>query len=102
MRFCCIADEETVRGFRLAGIAGRVVTSGPEAALALRQAVEQNDLAVIVLTQQVAATVLGQIEQIRSQRSWPLLVEIPGPQGALAGHKGLRQLVQEAVGIRLD
>ena len=32
MNYYCIADEETVRGFRLAGIAGQVVTTAQQAA----------------------------------------------------------------------
>ena len=30
MKFYCIADADTVRGFRLAGIAGQVVTTAPQ------------------------------------------------------------------------
>ena len=35
MRFYCLGDEETVRGFRLAGVDGQVVTSAGEAERAL-------------------------------------------------------------------
>ena len=34
MNFYCVADEDTVRGFRLAGVEGRVVESPREAASA--------------------------------------------------------------------
>jgi len=36
VKFYCIGDEDTVRGFRLAGIEGQVVVSPEEAAAALR------------------------------------------------------------------
>lgn len=101
MKFWCIADEETVRGFRLAGIAGQVVITATDAAQALEHAAAQSDCGVVILTQQVAAGIRRQVETIRLNRERPLVVEIPGPEGALSGRKSLRQYVQEAVGMRV-
>ncbi len=101
MNFCCIADEETVRGFRLAGITGHVVATAAQAAAALEQAASQTDCGIIILTQQVAATIQQDVEAIRWERDRPLIVEIPGPEGPLLGRKSLRQFVQEAVGMRV-
>jgi V/A-type H+/Na+-transporting ATPase subunit F len=102
MKFICIADEDTVRGFRLAGVAGEAVTNAREAAAALGRAVLQPDCGILILTERVAAGIRPQVEAIRSERDQPLLVVIPGPEGPLPGHRSLRQLVQEAVGIRVD
>ena len=102
MKVCCIADEKTVRGFRLAGIAGQVVTTVAQAAAAVEQAAAQADVGIIILTEKVAAGVRQQVEGIRWERVRPLIVEIPGPEGPLAGRKSLRQFVQEAVGIRVN
>ncbi len=101
MNFCCIADEETVRGFRLAGITGHVVATAAQASAALEQAASQTDCGIIILTQQVAATIQHDVEAIRWERDRPLIVEIPGPEGPLLGRKSLRQFVQEAVGMRV-
>ena len=101
MKFCCIADEDTVRGFRLAGIAGQVVTTAPQAATAVQQAVERSDCGIIILTEMVASGIRSQVDAIRLEHDRPLIVEIPGPDGPLPGRKTLRQLVQEAVGMRL-
>jgi V/A-type H+-transporting ATPase subunit F len=102
VKFFCIADEDTVRGFRLAGVSGQVVTTAREAAEAVEQAVTQPDYGIIILTEKVADGIRQQVDAIRLERDQPLLVEIPGPEGPLPGHKSLRQLVQEAVGIRVD
>lgn len=101
MKFFCIADEDTVRGFRLAGIAGQVVTSAEQTAAAVEKATAQTDCGIIVLTERVAASIRRQLETIRLERDRPLVVEIPGPEGPLPGRKSLRQFVQEAVGIRV-
>lgn len=101
MKFICIADEDTVRGFRLAGIDGRVVTTAQETEAALAEASAEAGSGIVILTEEVAAGVRPQIEAIRLERDQPLIVEIPGPEGPLPGRKSLRQLVQEAVGIRV-
>jgi V/A-type H+/Na+-transporting ATPase subunit F len=101
VKFCCIADEETVRGFRLAGIAGQVVTNPAEAAVAVQQATARADYAIIVLTESVATWIRHQVEAIRLERDRPLIVVISGPEGPLPERKSLSQFVQEAVGIRL-
>jgi V/A-type H+-transporting ATPase subunit F len=102
VKFYCIGDEDTVRGFRLAGIDGQVVSSELEAAEALHNAVEQREIGVVIITDAVAADIRSQVDEIRMEREQPLVVEVPGPTGPLAGRKTLRQLVQEAVGIRIS
>jgi V/A-type H+-transporting ATPase subunit F len=101
VKFHCIADEDTVRGFRLAGVAGESVDTPAQAASAVARAAAQAGCGVIVLTQNVAAGIRRQIETMRLERDRPLIVEIPGPEGPMPGRKSLRQSVQEAVGIRI-
>ena len=101
MKFFCIADEDTVRGFRLAGIAGQVVNTSEQAAAAVETATARAECGIIVLSEKVAAGIRRQVETIRMERERPLIVEIPGPEGSLPGRKSLRQFVQEAVGIRV-
>lgn len=102
MKFYCIADEDTVRGFRLAGVSGQAVASAPEAALAMETVAAQPDCAVIILTETVADSIRPQVERIRFESPQPVIVEIPGPDGPLPGRKSLRQLAQEAVGIHIE
>lgn len=101
MKFYCIADEDTVRGFRLAGVDGRAVSNPAQAGDALDSALARSDLGVIILTETVAAGIRERVDATRIERSQPLLVVIPGPEGPLPGRKTLRQVVQEAVGIRV-
>lgn len=101
MKFYCIADEDTVRGFRLAGIEGRAVTTLKEAQAALKAALDDAAIGILILTERVAADVRRQVDGVRSTRSRPLVVEIPGPEGPIPGRKTLRQFVQEAVGVRI-
>ena len=79
MKFYCIADEDTVRGFRLAGVEGRAVKTPNEAQAALGAALEDAEIGILILTERVAADVRWQVDGVRSTRSRPLVVEIPGP-----------------------
>ena len=101
MKFFCIADEDTVRGFRLAGVSGQIVNTPEEAAAALEAAAARPDCGIVALTEKVANSIRRQVEAVRLHRDRPLIVEIPGPEGPLPGGKSLRQFVQEAVGIHL-
>lgn len=102
MKFYCIGDKDTVRGFRLAGIEGRIASDATEAAAALEDALRRRDLGIIVITDALAARIRSQVDAVRLEREQPLLVEVPGPLGPISGRKTLRELVQEAVGIRIS
>ena len=99
MKFYCIADEDTARGFRLAGIEAQVATTAEQARAAIDAAAARPDCGVVIITEKVAAWIRQQVEMIRLTRDRPLIVEIPGPEGPLSGRKSLREFVQEAVGI---
>ena len=102
MKFYCLADEDTVRGFRLAGVDGQAADTAALAANALEQVVARGDYAIIILTQRVAAMIREQVDLIRLERDRPLLIEIPGPEGPLPGRKSLRDLALSAVGVRVE
>lgn len=102
MKFHCIADETTVRGFRLAGIPGEVVNSAEEAAAAVKRAAARRDCGVVILAEKVAGGIAPLVDQIRFEQERPLIVVVPGPDGPAEERKSLRALVQEAVGVHLD
>ena len=99
MKFYCIGDENTVRGFQLAGVGAQVAETAEQARAALNEATAKPDCGIVIITEKVAALIRSQIEMIRLAGDRPLIVEIAGPEGPLSGRKSLREFVQEAVGI---
>lgn len=91
-----------MRGFGLAGVAGRAVSTAAEASSALQAVVAQDDHAVILLTQEFARPLASLLDSIRFERERPLILELPGPDGPLPGTPTLRELAEEAVGLRID
>lgn len=101
MKFFCIGDEDTVGGFRLAGVSGRVAADPAETRSALEEAVANSDCGIVIIIERLADGIRQEIEAVRLERERPLILEIPGPEGPLPGRKGLREFVQEAVGMRI-
>lgn len=76
LKFYCIGDEDTARGFRLAGVEGSAVSGEAEAAAALEAAAARADCGVIIMTKAAAGLARGKVEEIKLERSRPLIVEI--------------------------
>ena len=101
MRFFVIADEDTVLGFRYAGVEGHAVRSAEEARKALQEASAQADVGIILLLDSIAQSVRQEVNRLRFEARRPVVVEIPGQEGPVKGRPTLKALIQEAVGIRV-
>lgn len=102
LSFYCIADPDTVRGFRSAGVAGEAVETADAATQAMEAACARPDVGVVVVTAAVAQWMRPLVESIRLTRPRPLIAEIPGPSGPLAEHRTLQQQVQATAGLTLE
>jgi V/A-type H+-transporting ATPase subunit F len=101
MNFYVVADEDTVVGFRYAGVDGVIVDSPEQARRELdRLAAEKAELIVIV-TERLANQVRERINTIRYEGELPLVVELPGPEGPDPNAPSLTKMIREAVGIRI-
>ncbi len=104
MRPFCIADEDTVRGLRLAGVRGEAVSTAQEAAAALARARQRPDCALLVVTEQVSTLLGPALADLRAGCDRPAVVQIPGPAGpsGAAGPGGLGRLLRSVVGAALE
>lgn len=101
MRYYVIGDEDTVLGFRYAGVEGEVVSTSEEARQALARAGRLPDIGILIITDVVADTVRQEVNAVRFDRALPLVVEVPGPAGPSPLRRDLLSLIREAVGIRV-
>ncbi len=98
----CIADEDTVRGFRLAGVPGEAVTTPQEAMAAFERARVRPACALLLLSADVCAGLGAALAAFRARSDRPLVVELPRP-GAPASQRGaLERLVRSLLGVRLE
>ena len=95
-----IADEDTVTGFRYAGVEGRVVNTPEEAREALAERVESGG-GIIVITDEIADTIEDEVNALRFGSRGLLVVQIPGPSGPAEDRPDLAGMIREAMGVRL-
>ena len=100
MGFYVIGDEDTVLGFKFAGIEGTVAHDGDEARQALDEVVQPGEQSVVIITERLAEDIRERINEIRFGAALPLIVEVPGPEGPSEEAPKLAELIREAVGIK--
>jgi len=101
MDFYVVADEDTVVGFRYAGVPGVIVRTGAQAGAELDRLVKAQKKIIIITTEQIANNVREKISSIRAEEAFPLIVEIPGPQGPSPESPSLLKMIREAIGIKV-
>jgi V/A-type H+-transporting ATPase subunit F len=101
MRYHVIGDEDTVLGFRYAGIPGEIVTDAASAHEAFERIRHLPDVAIIIITDVIADLIRAEVNAERFDRVLPLVVEVPGPSGPSPQRRDLLSLIREAVGIRV-
>lgn len=100
LSYLVIADDDTVLGFQCAGIPGVAVSTAEETVQALQEAKERN-VGIVILTEEVAASIQAELDELRFGDALPLVVEIPGAQGPMPGRRGLTEIIREAIGIKV-
>lgn len=102
MRFYLISDNvDTQLGMRLAGIEGVVVHEEPEVRKALQEVMNTDDIAVVLMTERLVSLCPELINELKLNRSRPLIVEIPDRHGNGRTKDSITRYVQDAIGIKL-
>lgn len=101
MKYYVIGDEDAVLGFGLAGVRGRLVRTSVEASDAFREALEDRENGIILITERIAELIRPQVDRYVFKEDFPLIVEIPDWEGKLSTRPPLRETVNAAIGIKL-
>ncbi len=101
MKFFLIGDEYTVLGYSLIGIKGVVVRNEEEASNALSAATQDENLGIILITQQVASLIQSQVDSARLGMSIPVVLEIPDKQGPIEGRESAMNIIRRLIGIKV-
>ena len=102
MRFHLISDNvDTLVGMRLAGIDGVVVHGEEETTKALREAMEMEDVAVVLMTEILVNSCPDLVYDLKLNRQRPLIVEIPDRHGNGRAKDSITRYVREAIGVKI-
>ncbi|MGD9140825.1 MAG: V-type ATP synthase subunit F [bacterium] len=101
MKFFVIGDNDTVLGFRLVGVQGRAVETREEALTALREAVENRETGVVLITEKAAAGIRDEVEARLYGLGFPLVLEIPDSSGPDPERPEIEDIVKRAIGVSI-
>ncbi len=102
MRFHLISDNvDTLVGMRLAGIDGVVVHGEEETTKALKDAMEMEDVAVVLMTEILVNSCPDLVYDLKLNRQRPLIVEIPDRHGNGRAKDSITRYVREAIGVKI-
>ena len=101
MKFFVIGDDETVLGFRLVGVGGRVVSGREETLSALKEAVGDKQIGVVLITERIAAGIRHEVEARLYGLGFPLVLEIPDSSGPDPERPDIEAIVRKAIGVSI-
>lgn len=101
MKYFVITDStDTQVGLRLAGIEGVVVREEPLVRAAIQTAADP-DIAVLLITEKLAALCQDLIAPLKLTAQRPLVVEIPDRHSAGRAPDSITRYIREAIGVKL-
>ncbi len=102
MKFYLISDNhDTVTGLRLAGIEGEVVHERSEVETALSKAIKNEEIGVVLMTEQLVEKCPDTVYDLKMHRTRPLIVEIPDRHAEGRSKDSIMRYIHEAIGIKL-
>ncbi|HPA03483.1 MAG TPA: V-type ATP synthase subunit F [Candidatus Hydrogenedentes bacterium] len=96
-----IGDGQTVLGFRLVGVEGRVASGRDDALAALNEALDNREIGLIVIPERLAAEIRDEIDARLADAGFPLILEVADAAGPMPGRPGIEDIVRKAVGVSL-
>lgn len=101
MKYSIIGDEDSVLGFGIVGVSGKVATNPDEATSAFQAVLEDKETCIIIITERVADMIRPVVQKYLLTESFPLIVEIPDRNGPKPDRPGIKEMVNAAIGIKI-
>lgn len=101
MKYSIIGDEDTVLGFGMVGVSGKVAKNADEAERAFQALLEDKETSIIIITERIADMMRSTVDKYLFTVSFPLIVEIPDRNGTKPGRPGIKEMVNTAIGLKL-
>ena len=102
MKMFLISDNrDTQFGMRLAGVDGVVVHDEAALTEAVKSALEDCDLGILMFTEKAASIKPDYIKSLKLTLHTPLIIEIPDRHGSRDIGKSINSMVSESIGLKL-
>ncbi len=101
MKYHIIGDEDAVLGFGMVGVEGNVAENQDDARAVFEAVLKDQEVGIVIITETVAELIRPLVDQYMFTKQFPLIVEIPDRKGPMPDKPSIRELVNQAIGIRL-
>ena len=101
MKYSIIGDEDTVLGFGIVGVSGKVVTNSDQAQRTFQALLADKETGIIIITERIADMIRPLVDKYLFTGSFPLVVEIPDRSGTKPGKPGIKEMVNTAIGLKI-
>ena len=101
MKYAIIGDEDTIIGFGILGVPGKIATNADEADRAFQAILDDKDTGIIIITERIADMIRPIVNKYLFSIGFPLVVEIPDRKGTKPDKPGIKEMVNAAIGIKL-
>ncbi len=88
-------------GFGMVGVQGKIVRNAGQAEVAFKSVLDDTDIGIVIITERIAELIRPMVDRYIFAERFPLIVEIPDREGRISGKLGIREMVNEAIGIKL-
>lgn len=94
-------NHDTWVGMRLAGVDGVILHEREEVIEALKVAITDPEIGIILLTEKIVDMVQDEVMDYKMKNKKPLIIEIPDRHGTGRGTDVITNYIRESVGIRI-
>nr|WP_300092424.1 V-type ATP synthase subunit F [Sedimentibacter sp.] len=102
MKSFLISDNrDTWVGLRLAGINGTIAKDRDEANKALKNAMQDKEIGILILTEKIVDMLNDVVMEMKLKSKTPLIIEIPDRHGSVRESNAIADNIRESVGIHI-
>jgi len=102
MKSFLISDNrDTWVGMKLAGIDGILVRNREYALQAIKDAIKNNEIGILILTESVVNMATEEVMELKLKSKTPLIIEIPDRHGSMRESDAITDYIRNSVGIRI-
>jgi V/A-type H+-transporting ATPase subunit F len=87
--------------YAIIGVSGKIASNEDEAQRAFAATLEDKDIGIIIITERVADMIRPIVNKYLLTIGFPLVVEIPDRNGAKPDRANIKEMVNNAIGIKL-
>ncbi len=94
-------NTDSLTGHRMAGIEGVIAKDKTETETQIRRAIDDESIAVLLITEQLASLCPALIDELRLNSHRPLVVVVPDRKGTSRPADSITRYIREAIGVKL-